>query len=74
MTSQLGLPLIQYLDEMSFRRYWSESSKTWYTHETRSEELQHIKNFVAMATFSVRAFINQKHLSSWFLTIFHISQ
>ena len=61
VTSHVGLLLIQYLNQMSFRHYWSESSKTWYTYETRWEELQNIKYFVAMATFSVRAFINQKH-------------
>ena len=33
VTSQVGL--IQYLNQMSFRRYKSESSKTWYTYETR---------------------------------------
>ena len=52
VTSQVGLLLIQYLNQMSLRRYWSESSKTWYTYETRGEELQNIKYFVAMATFS----------------------
>ena len=61
VTSQVGLLLIQYLNQMSFRRYWSESSKIWYTYETRWEELQNIKYFVAMATFLVRAFINWKH-------------
>ena len=53
--------LLQYLIQMPFRRYWSESSKTWYTYETKWEELQNIKYFVAMATFWVRTFINQKH-------------
>ena len=46
---------------MLLSRYWSESSKTWYTYKTRWEELQNIKYFVAMATFSIRAFINKKH-------------
>ena len=54
--SQVGLLFIQYLNQMPFRPYWSESSKSWYTYETRREELQNIKFFVAMATFSVRAF------------------
>ena len=58
MTSQPGLLLIQYLNQMLFSRYWSESSKTSYTYKTRLEELQNIKCFVAMATFSVRGFIN----------------
>ena len=58
VTSHLGLLQIQYLNQMSLRHYWSESSKTWYTYETRWEELENIKYFVAMATFSVRAFIN----------------
>ena len=40
VTSQVGLTLIQYLNQMSFRRYWLESNKTWYTYETRWEELQ----------------------------------
>ena len=58
VTSQVGLLLIQYLNQMSFRLYCSESSETWYTYETRWEELQNIKYFVAMASFSVWAFIN----------------
>ena len=33
VTSQVGLKFIQYLNQMSSRRYWSESSKTWYTYE-----------------------------------------
>ena len=35
VTSQVGLLLIQYLNQMSFRHYWSESNKTWYTYEIR---------------------------------------
>ena len=35
VTSQVGLLLIQYLNQMSFRRYWSESGEAWYAYETR---------------------------------------
>ena len=48
---------------MSFWRYWSKSSKTWYTYETRREELQNIKYFIAMATFSIRALIKNTIIS-----------
>ena len=37
VTSQVGLLLVLYLNEMSFRRYWSESSKIWCTYQTRWE-------------------------------------
>ena len=29
VTSQVGLVLIQYLNQMLFRHYWSESTETW---------------------------------------------
>ena len=54
VTSQVGLLLIKYLNQMSFRRYCSESSKTWYTYETRWKELQNIKYFVAMTTLETQ--------------------
>ena len=67
VTSQVGLLLIQYLNQMSFRRYWSESNTTWYTYETRWEELQNIKYFVAMATFSVGVLWLETQLSHFLL-------
>ena len=35
VTSQVGLVLMKYLHQILCRRYWSESSKTWYTDEAR---------------------------------------
>ena len=59
MTSQIGLLLIQnFKNQMSSRRYWSRSGGAWYAYRTRWEELQGIGGFAAMATFSVRAFID----------------
>ena len=58
VTSRVGLLLIQYFNQLSFRRYWPESSKIWNTYETRWEELQTVEYFVTIATFVVRAFIN----------------